>query len=763
MSTSQKAPETISMRVGELSKRSAGRFICRMDRVDLEAIGANSGDIVEIIGKSSTAAIALPTREPEAENFPVIQLDSFTRQNASVTVGEYVSVRLAHFSEAQKVVLSLTSKDERLNEKVRTIQNFLLEKPIVAGDIINVYGNRIAQKKQQTPFNDLQNILPMFKTPYSFMREVRFMVLDTKPEGIVKITKNTEVDIKEGYVTVNNADQIITYDDIGGHSQRIQRIREMIELPLKHPELFQRLNIDPPKGVLLYGPPGTGKTLLAKAVSQEAQANFVTINGPEIMSKFYGQSEEKLRNIFKDAQKHAPSIIFIDELDSIAPKRGETTGEVERRVVAQLLALMDGLKGRGQIICIGATNRINAIDEALRRPGRFDREIELQIPDVDGRLEIFQIHTRGMPLADDVDLEAYAKSTHGFVGADLMAVSREAAMSALRSILPLINLDEAIPLEILQDLVIKDSDFKNALMSVEPSAMREISIETPDVGWEDVGGLEEIEEELKEAVEWPLKYPHLLKKAGIRAINGILLYGPPGCGKTLLAKAIANETEVNFVSIKGPEIFSKWVGESEKAIRELFRKARQSAPSIVYFDELDALVPSRGNSQMAGSNVYSQVVNQILVEMDGLEERKGVVVIGSTNRPDIIDPALLRPGRFDRLIYCKAPNAADRHKILRVHTQSMPLSTELKSSLRDFAQELEGYSGADIENVVREAGMQALRETLEEFETVEMKHFRFALKKIQASLSSEIVQKYDEIAENFGRRKIESKTLQYMS
>jgi len=481
---------------------------------------------------------------------------------------------------------------------------------------------------------------------------------------------------------------------------------------------------------------------MAKAVSQESNAHFISINGPEIMSKFYGASEGRLRDLFRQAEENAPSIIFIDEIDSIAPKRVETSGEVERRVVSQLLSLMDGLQGRGQIIIVGATNRINAIDEALRRPGRFDREIEFGVPNKKGRKEIFQIHTRGMPLEEDVNLDEYAEITYGFVGADIMAVSREAAMFSLRKILPKINLDEPIPSDIIQELKICDEDFSQAVNMIDPSAMREVMIEIPNVSWEDVGGLEDIKDELKEAVEWPLKYPKLFEKAGIRPLNGILLFGPPGCGKTLLAKAIATESKSNFISIKGPEIFSKWVGESEKAVREIFRKARQAAPSIIYFDEIDAI--SSGRGEYAGTQVYASIVNQILVEMDGIENRKGIITIASTNRPDIVDPAFLRPGRFDRLIYVDAPDFESRLRILEVHSKDMPLDS--KVSLKHVAQITEGYSGADLENVCREAGMQAIRENMEEFEKVENKHFEFALNKIRSTLPNEIIQRYEAMA-----------------
>jgi transitional endoplasmic reticulum ATPase len=745
--------KTISLRVEEIAKGSAGRFMCRIDTSVIKELDLKPGEIVEIIGKKNTAAILFPSSDKQAD---IIRLDGITRHNAGVAIGEYVKVRKCVYSIANRVVLGLVQEDIKLSSSAKQIKLNLLNKPVKSGDLINVSGSNLARKEQQGPFKELKEMMPFIKAPTISIGEVRFVVLETDPKGIIQIQNSTIVEIKEGFVATNSMGDITTYDDIGGLGDVIQRLREMVELPLKHPELFQRVNIDPPKGVLLHGPPGTGKTLLARAVSQEANATFITINGPEIMSKFYGASEERLRNIFKEAEEKAPSIIFIDEIDSIAPKRENVTGEVERRVVAQLLSLLDGLKGRGRIIVIGATNRVNSIDEALRRPGRFDREIELMVPDVEGRKEILQIHTRGMPLDETVELDEYARLTHGFVGADLMAISREAAMSSLRKILPKIDLDQPIPPEILDNLHISDDDFQSALRMVEPSAMREVLIEIPDVKWDDVGGLGEIKQELQEAIEWPLKYPHLYKKAGIRALNGVLLFGPPGCGKTLLAKAVATESEINFLTIKGPEIFSKWVGESERSIREIFRKARQAAPSIIYFDEIDAIASSRGGGMGGmggGNNVGMQVVNQILVEMDGIEDRKGVVVVASTNRPDILDPALLRPGRFDRLVYVMAPVAESRYKILQVHTKNMPLSPELKNKLKDLSQQAEGYSGADLENVAREAGMQAIREKMEDFEIIEYRHFEFALKKIQASLTPELTSKYDEIAEQFSRQK----------
>ncbi len=740
------------LRVDEIAKTSAGRFMCRMNTKVIKDLDIKPGEIVEIIGKKHTAAILFPSSNNHEKS---IQIDGLTRRNAGVGIGEYVKVRKCVYSIAQSVTLSLIRTDLKLSSNIKQIRLNLLNKPLKRGDIINVAGSNLAQREKETPYSELKEMMPFLKSPTIPIGEVQFAVVETHPKGIVQIQNSTEIDIKKGFVATNSSGEITTYDDIGGLIKQIQRVREMVELPLKHPELFQRVNIDPPKGVLLHGPPGTGKTLLARAVSQEANATFITINGPEIMSKFYGASEERLRKIFKDAEEKAPSIIFIDEIDSIAPKRQDVSGEVERRVVAQLLSLLDGLKGRGRIIVIGATNRINSIDEALRRPGRFDREIELSVPDADGRKEIFQIHTRGMPLDTDVNLDEYSGVTHGFVGADIMAVAREAAMSSLRKILPLIDLDAPIPLEILENLRINHDDFQHALQMVEPSAMREVLIEIPNVQWDDVGGLNSVKEELKESIEWPLRYPHLYKKAGIRSVNGVLLYGPPGCGKTLLAKAVATESEINFLTVKGPEIFSKFVGESERAVREIFRKARLAAPSIIYFDEIDAIAKNRGGGMSSGgANVGMQVVNQILVELDGIEDRKGIVVVASTNRPDILDPALLRPGRFDRLVYVPAPDKEGRKKIFDVHTRGMPVTEEFYKNLDSIAENTVGYSGADIENVVREAGMQAIRESLDDFELVEWKHFEYALKKIRASMTPKLLQKYDDISKEISNQKI---------
>ncbi|MEJ2250427.1 MAG: CDC48 family AAA ATPase [Candidatus Lokiarchaeota archaeon] len=729
------------LRIERLDKNRSGRSLCYIDQDVMRELGLNTGDIIEVKGKKATPGIAVSSAPDKGQR--VIRLDGIQRLNVGATIGEFVEIHSAEVFPAQKVILTPTRANIDLKKQADAIKGKLIDKPVVIGDIVDVLGAFI---QKQSDDNPMQEFMKMFGSKKrTTIGNLRLIVENTVPSGkIVKITRDTIIKVNKRIAVLNVSGGVVTYDDVGGLSEEIQRIREMVELPLKHPELFHRLNIDPPKGVLFYGPSGTGKTLMAKAVSQESNANFITINGPEIMSKFYGASEGRLREIFREAESNAPSIIFIDEIDSIAPKRMDTSGEVERRVVSQLLSLMDGLRGRGEVICVGATNRVNSIDEALRRPGRFDREIEFGVPNVNGRKEIFQIHTRGMPMEEDVNLDKYAEITHGFVGADIMAVCREAAMFSLRRILPKINLDEPIPSEIIQELVIKNQDFIQAINMVEPSAMREVMVEIPDVSWDEVGGLENVKQELKEAVEWPLKYPKLFEKAGIRQLNGILLFGPPGCGKTLLAKAVASESESNFISVKGPEIFSKWVGESEKAVREIFRKARQAAPSIIYFDEIDAITSGRG--EVDGTRTYASIVNQVLVEMDGVENRKGIVVVASTNRPDIVDPAFLRPGRFDRLIYVEAPDNKSRLEILNVHTKNMPLAEDV--SLENIASQTDGFSGADLENLCREAGMQAIREKMENLDVIEKRHFNQALEKIQSTLPQDIVDRYEQMAKH---------------
>ncbi len=733
----------IKVRIEELEKSRSGRSLCYLDQEIVENMGLSTGSIIEIKGKKKTTGIVVASIADKGRG--TIRLDGLQRLNAGATIGEFISIRLAKIYPAEEIVLTPTKANIDLKKQSESILAKLIDKPVVTGDIVEVLGAVYQKTDPDNPMNQMMNMFMRSQKRRPTLGLLRLVVENTLPANkIVKITRDTRIKVNKRVALLNVSGGIVTYDDVGGLTDEIQRIREMVELPLKHPELFHRLNIDPPKGVLFYGPSGTGKTLMAKAVSQESNAYFISINGPEIMSKFYGASEGRLREIFDDAEKNAPSIIFIDEIDSIAPKRSDTSGEVERRVVSQLLSLMDGLQGRGHIIVVGATNRINALDEALRRPGRFDREIEFGVPTVKGRKEIFQIHTRGMPLEEDVALNRYSEITYGFAGADIMAVCREAALFALRRILPKINLDEPIPSDIIQELRICDNDFVQAINMVEPSAMREIMIDIPDISWEDVGGLEDIKSELQEAVEWPLKYPKLFERAGIRPLNGIILFGPPGCGKTLLAKAVASESKCNFITVKGPEILSKWVGESQKSIREIFRKGRQASPSIIYFDEIDAITAVRMSYDGTGSGVTSSIVNQILVEMDGLEDRKGVIVIASTNRPDLVDSALLRPGRFDRLLYVMAPDLESRKKILGVHTSNMPLANDV--SLKHIAQITDGYSGADLENVCREAGMQAIREKMEDIDKIEYKHFEFALSKIKSTLPTEVIEKYEDMA-----------------
>ncbi len=730
------------LRVHEAPQMDVGLGRARIDSQSREELGVEVGDIITITGLTSKKTTAAKVyRVPvEDEGKGIIRIDGDIRRNAGVTLGDKVVVAKANYQPAKSVTFApLIEKDQRLRlgEGIEDfVRRALLNRPIVEGDILMIPGLTLIGRAG-----------------------LKFKAVRAQPKGVLVIRESTEIQVKEEpveeYVSETGR---VTYEDIGGLSEELQKVREMIELPLKHPELFERLGIKPPKGVLLYGPPGTGKTLIAKAVANESGANFYLINGPEIMSKYYGESERFLREKFDEAERNAPSIIFIDELDSIAPKRAEVQGEVERRVVAQLLTLMDGLKERGQVIVIGATNLVDSIDPALRRPGRFDREIEIGIPDKKGRLEILQIHTRLMPLdMNDEEkvkfLEELASITHGFVGADLAALAREAAMHALRRYLPEIDLDKPIPVEMLQKMVVKKEDFKEALKDIEPSILRGVLIEVPNVRWDDIGGLDNIKQELREAVELPVKDPEKFKKFGIRPPRGILLYGPPGTGKTLLAKAVATESEMNFISIKGPEVLSKWVGESEKAIREVFKKAKQSAPAVIFLDEIDAIAPRRG--YYSDSGVTERIVNQILTSMDGIENMEGVVVIGATNRPDIIDPALLRPGRFDRLIYIPPPDRETRLKILKIHTKNMPLDNV---DLNKLAEKMENYVGADIENVCREAGMFAIRENRDK---VTMKDFERALEKIPPSLNEESIKYYNAIGSMISKVPTKKEELPY--
>jgi transitional endoplasmic reticulum ATPase len=694
----------VQLRVEDARQRDVYRGIARIDQQTMRKLGISAGDVIEIVGKRNTAAIAWPAYS-EDQNRETIRIDGFTRKNAGVAINELVVVRTAKVSNATTVVLAPIDMKLNVDEDFTNfVKNRLMERTFVEGDttLVMMLGHAIP-----------------------------FRVTKARPNGIVRINHSTNIQILAEPAPEAKGVPRTTYEDIGGLHEEIQRIREMVELPLRHPELFQRLGIEPPKGVMLHGPPGCGKTLLARAVANESEANFYSINGPEIMSKFYGESEARLREMFTQAQKNSPSIIFIDELDAIAPKREEVTGEVERRVVAQLLALMDGLTGRGNLIVIGATNRPEALDPALRRPGRFDREIEIGVPDQSGRYEILQIHTRGMPLSKDVDLKKLAKMSHGYTGADLSALGRETAMKALRRYLPEINLeDERIPPKVLEKMEVRMEDFSNAYREITPTAMREVYIEVPTVLWTNVGGLEDVKEELREAVEWPLKNPDVFKRMGIRAPKGIMLYGPPGCGKTLLARAVATESEANFITIKGPEVFSKWVGESEKAIREVFRKARMASPAVIFFDEFDSLVPGRGMGY-ADSGVTERVISQLLTEMDGIISLEDVVIIAATNRPDIVDPAILRPGRFDRLIYVPEPEQESRLEILKIYTKDMPLAKDV--NLSQLALMTKKYSGADIEAICREAGLNALRQDIKSKE-VSASDFKKAIEKIGPSI-----------------------------
>lgn len=715
-----------------------GRGVARLPEQVMEKLNVEQEDVIEITGSKSTGAIVM-NGFPDDYGLDVIRIDGLIRQNADASIGEKVTVRKAEVKKAKSITIAPVEPIE-IKFTGKDVRPHLFNRVVVKDDYIIVSGN--------VPVK-IPTLLGEMQVRFS-LGEIGFVVSDTNPTGIVVITESTNIKVLSEPVSVKKP---VKYEDIGGLKDELQRVREMIELPLRHPEVFDQLGIEPPKGVLLHGPPGTGKTLIARAVAGESGANFFDIAGPEIMSKFYGESEANLRKKFEEAQENAPSILFIDELDSLAPKREEVTGEVERRIVAQLSTLMDGLKARGKVIVIGATNRPNALDPALRRPGRFDREIEIGVPDQKGRKEILQIHMRNMPLDNDVDIDKLSEITYGFVGADLEALCKESAMSALRKNLPQISWrkEEELPLDILNKLKVTKDDFQNALKMVEPSAMREVLVEIPTVTWKDVGGLEGVKESLKEMVEWPLKNPKAFDRMGIKPPKGILLYGPPGTGKTLLAKAVANESGANFISIKGPEILNKWVGESEKKMREVFKRAKQVAPSIIFFDELDAVAPRRGLD--VGTRVTENVVSQMLTEMSGLEDMHNVVVIGVTNRPDMLDPALLRPGRFDRQVLIPAPDKKSRTEIFKIHTKRMPLKGV---DLKKLVEKTDGYSGADIEAICREAGIAALRENIE-CKYVEPKHFTDALTRVKPSITPELLKFYEKLEEQLKTRALEKK------
>jgi transitional endoplasmic reticulum ATPase len=739
----------MKLTVKPLKQKDAGRGLAAIDRAAMREMDLENGDYIVVEGRSGGRAVArVWPGYPEDEGAGVIRVDGRLRQEANVGIDDKVEVEAAEVNPAKSITVALPQNLRIRGNVGPHIRDKLSGQAVTAG--------------QQVPFS-------LGLGPLSSMsgQQIPLKIASTSPQGTVVITDSTEVNVSE-----KPAEQIaggrstssggrgpsVAYEDIGGLDDELDKVREMIELPMRHPELFQQLGIEPPKGVLLHGPPGTGKTLMAKAVANEIDAYFTDISGPEIMSKYYGESEEQLREMFEEAEENAPAIVFIDEIDSIAPKRGETSGDVERRVVAQLLSLMDGLDQRGDVVVIGATNRLDALDPALRRGGRFDREIEIGVPDAEGRLEILQVHTRGMPIAEGVDLEQYAESTHGFVGADLESLAKEGAMNSLRRIRPQLDLEQdEIDADVLESMTVTETDFKEALKGITPSALREVFVEVPDVTWEQVGGLEGTKEHLRETIQWPLEYPEVFEQLDMAAAHGVLLYGPPGTGKTLLAKAIANEAQSNFISIKGPELLNKYVGESEKGVREVFEKARANAPTVVFFDEIDSIAGERGQ-RMGDSGVGERVVSQLLTELDGLEELEDVVVIATTNRPDLIDSALLRPGRLDRHVHVPVPDEEGRRAILAVHTREKPLADDV--DLDALAADMDGYAGADIEAVCREAAMNASRELITSVEPedigssvgnvrIDREHFEQALDEVNPSVTEDTRQRYEEIERRF--------------
>ena len=743
----------MKLTVKPLKQKDAGRGLAAVDRAVMDELDLENGDYVVIEGKESSRAVArVWPGYPEDEGRGVVRIDGQLRQEANVGIDDRVNVEAAEVSVASKVTIALPQNLRVRGDVGPMIRNNLSGQAVTEGQTVPVsfgLGPLSSMSGQRIPLK----------------------VASTDPSGTVVVTDSTEIEVSQ-----QPAEQItegqgagpkgqetpdIAYEDIGGLDNELEQVREMIELPMRHPELFQQLGIEPPKGVLLHGPPGTGKTLMAKAVANEIDAYFTTISGPEIMSKYYGESEEQLREIFEEAEENAPAIVFIDEIDSIAPKRGETQGDVERRVVAQLLSLMDGLEERGQVTVIAATNRVDAIDPALRRGGRFDREIEIGVPDKEGRKEVMQVHTRGMPLSEEIDLDAYAESTHGFVGADLEQLTKESAMNALRRVRPDIDLEsDEIDAEVLEALEVTEEDFKAAMKGISPSALREVFVEVPDVSWDNVGGLEDTKERLRETIQWPLEYGSVFESMDLDAAKGVLLYGPPGTGKTLLAKAVANEAQSNFISVKGPELLNKFVGESEKGVREVFEKARENAPTVVFFDEIDSIAAERG-SQSTDSGVGERVVSQLLTELDGIEEMEDVVVVATTNRPDLMDTALLRPGRLDRHIHVPVPDEAARRAILRVHTRNKPLAEGV--DLDRMARRTEGYVGADLEALAREASMAATREFINSVDPddiddsignvkITMDHFEAALQEVGPSVDADVRERYEEIEERFDHR-----------
>jgi len=744
--------DTIRLQVAAARQEESGRGVARMPRTAFQALGITEGDMVEIEGKRVTAAVALPAYS-EDESLEVVRLDGLQRANAETSSGEHVTIRRAESRAASRVVFAPAQREMRLQGPSEALKRVFFRRPLTAGDLVATHG-------QQPVQNMPPDVRRMFNAPAYALTQIRLQVISTVPKGIVHIDEETEVELRAEFEEPRDSRGIINYDDVGGMDDTIKQLREMVELPLRYPELFTRLGVDPPKGVLLHGPPGTGKTRLAQAVANESDATFFTINGPEIMGSAYGESEKRLREVFEEAQRSAPAIVFIDEIDSIAPKRQNVQGEAEKRLVAQLLTLMDGLQARANLVVIAATNRPEAVDEALRRPGRFDREIIIGVPDEQGRREILAIHTRGMPLGEGVDLKELARSTHGFVGADLAALAREAAIEAVRRIMPKLDLDaRTIPAEVLENLQVEKDDFRAALKRVQPSAMREVMVQAPTVGWADIGGVDEAEELLREGVELPLKSPGAFERLGIRPAKGFLLYGPPGTGKTLLAKAVAKEAEANFISMKSSDLLSKWYGESEQQISRMFARARQVAPCVIFIDEIDSLVPARG-SEANEPQVTARVVNTILAEMDGMEELNSVVVIGATNRPWLVDPALLRPGRFDELIYVGAPTPEGRLHILGIHTRDMPLAKDV--DLAAIAAQTDRYTGADLYDVARRAGLNAIRDRGEDAKEVTANDFAEAIEDSRATVTEQMEADYMRMRGELKKRAMEVRPIGFI-